>query len=235
MDLLIPGILLADIEGFFGIVFFLIAFVGWVINIVSQNKSAEQKKRDVARRGPVAQQRGNRNSAQSEIDQFLRQAKQQMGGVQEVDEIDDVVVIAPPKRRNPPQQPKSKQEIWQEQTGQAVTPKPAKQRQQRATAKRRTSPQQSPPTPAPVQQSPVRPVSQPGQEGSLTGSGTLTGYTMSPGTGPAAVGQAPVLLNSATEIRRLLQSRGGARNAIVLGEILARPKSLQSLPRSVKS
>lgn len=127
---------IADIEGFFGIVFFLIAFVGWVINLVNQNQ--DPKKQGRTRPSPKAR---SQQSVQQEIDEFLAQSRRGPGQQharqpQRQDQTDDVELIAPPQARRPaPRRRKSREEVWSEQTGQ-----PSKARQ---NAPKQTKPKRS--------------------------------------------------------------------------------------------
>ena len=91
---LIP--ILAAPEGIVGIIVFLIAFIGWIINIANQGNP--QKKRA----GHPARERGRK--VQDEIDDFLQQSKR--GREQRparAEAVDDIELIDEPRaRRRPP-------------------------------------------------------------------------------------------------------------------------------------
>ena len=100
-------IILADIEGLVGVIFFVIAFIGWIMNLSKENQQA-QKRRQRPRAG---EQRGK---VQNEIDQFLKETKRgerrrPRRKPQEVVEEeflsdDDIVIVEDAPRRRPPKQ-----------------------------------------------------------------------------------------------------------------------------------
>jgi hypothetical protein len=94
--------LLADIGGIFAIVFLLISFIGWIINMINA-----QNPPPAPNRGPQRRPRARDRKVQNEIEQFLQEAmgnKDARRDEASDDEI-EVVEVAPQKRPPPPRRP----------------------------------------------------------------------------------------------------------------------------------
>ena len=225
-------VILADIEGFFGIVFFLIAFVGWVINLVNQNQEAQ--KRAPKRPGGPQVRSQTKSETQREIEQFLQQSQRSSKRMSEF-EVDDVEVIAPPARRAPPRRRRTREEIIAEQAG---TP-PALQKPQRAETrtqlvherksqsskkKRATLPNKVQATSkftAMINADLPHAVDQ-------SVSSHLQKFTADSPSSTGQLGMASTTLNRKSKgnlIGDLLRTKRGVQNAIILNEILSPPKS----------
>ncbi|MBT5020461.1 hypothetical protein N8590_01815 [bacterium] len=227
-------LLLADIEGFFGIVFFLIAFVGWVINLVSQNQgqNKQQRKRP-------ANQAGNRRkqNVQNEIDQFLGQSRRN-SGADRPQATDDVEVIAPPAgRRPPPRRRKTREEVWEEQTGAPPSPKPKPvppKTKGRGLATRHLETKKKPKKELRKPKSISNLSEQVEKDLPHAVDASVTSHLHSfTAENPSATGQlgmASTTSNRKTKgssLGKLLRSKSGVRNAIIMNEILSPPKSLR--------
>lgn len=218
--------LLADIEGFFGIVFMLIAIVGWVINLVNQNAGQDAKNQQ-RRRPPRPQGQRSPGKMQREIDQFLKQSGKAGGAEQ----LDDVEIIAPPARRRPPKRRRTREEILAEQRGETIpaTPRPAgkqpaRQPSRKSTARKTFQPPKASSIAEQVEKDLPHAIDQSVAE-------HLHQFTAD---SPTATGQQGILSTTlnrpskAPVLRRLLTSRDSVRDAIILNEILSRPKSLRN-------
>lgn len=225
-------VLLADIEGFFGIVFFLIAFVGWVINLVNQNQEAQKR----LPKGPGSPQvrSQTKSETQREIEQFLKQSQRSPERMSEF-EVDDVEVIAPPTRRAPPRRRRTREEIIAEQSGTT----PALQKPQRSETrpqsvnerkslsrkkKRANLPNKVQATSkftAMIEADLPHAVEQ-------SVSSHLQNFTAESPTSTGQLGISSTTRNRKSKgnlIGTLLRTKGGIRNAIILNEILSPPKS----------
>lgn len=237
--------LIADIEGFFGIVFFLIAFVGWVINIVNQNQ--QQNKPGQRRRPPNQAAQRRKQEVQHEIDKFLNRSRDDRRREEPVD-LDEVEVIAPPPtRRAPPRKRRTREEVWAEQTGnrpQSETPSPT---QQKSRQSKRSGPKprkglasrhlktSEPEKPKKFQKK--RPSLAEQVEKDLphavdaSVSSHMSTFTADQ---PQAVGQQGISRTTSDRksegnlIGQLLKSKQGIRNAIILNEILSPPKAMRN-------
>lgn len=226
-------LLLADIEGFFGIVFFLIAFVGWVINLVSQN----QEKSKNERKPPVRQGRsGSQRNPRKEIDQFLSQSKRSSNRSRQND-LDEVEVIAPPAQRRPPRRRRSRQEILADQAQSRTpqlekkqpkhSPRPGEDVSSRHLATLATQREERPPLVSHVAEQVAEHLSHgvDKQVASHLDVFTAAGSVSSGRRGMASTTTARK--SQGTLIGSLLRSKSGVRNAIILNEILSPPKSLR--------
>lgn len=229
-----PQLILADLEGFFGIVFFLIAFVGWVINLV--NQSHDPKGKNQNRRSPQAPGQRKEN-VQKEIDNFLGQSRRSRPATT-TEMTDDVELIAaPPSRRDPPRRRKSREQVWSEQTGRSrhsvPAPEPQPHPQQRPGEALAAHHLQSK-----TQDSPPRPVSHLAEQVERDLPHQVDEHVNAhldrfSAASPNATGQLGILVTTdnresrASLIGALLRSQAGVRNAIILNEILSPPKSLR--------
>ncbi len=241
-----PYLLLADLESFFGIVVFLIALMGWIVNLVSQNQDPKNK-RALQQRRPGEQRptpRPRPSGVQNEIDQFLKQSRRDGGRVSRPTGTEEVEVISPPPSRRPPppRRRRTRDEVLAEQAGLQKPPQskplPAKptptrkrsdlsQRSSTEPAKTRSKKSQQAAT-AQTQQK----VSQTIDEHVKTHVPHLPHVTAT--SSPTVLGQ----IGGATKIRKrksnknsfaaLLNSKAGVRNAVVLNEILSPPKALRN-------
>jgi hypothetical protein len=92
--------LLADIGGVFAVIFLLISFIGWIINMINA-----QNPPPAPNRGPQRLPRARDRKVQNEIEQFLQEA---MGNKQAArDEVpaDEIEVVEVAPQRRPPPQP----------------------------------------------------------------------------------------------------------------------------------
>jgi len=230
--------ILADFESFVGIVFFLIAFVGWVINLVNQNQDPTKQNKGPRRNQPQA---GNRKQdVQGEIDQFLNQSRRRKGEPNRPGNDDIEVVSAPGQQRRPPRRRRTRQEVWEQQTGQqpqplsqettapAVQPRPGEalaSRHLASTSKKRKKSRK--------QLSQLNEKIQQDLPHSIDASVSTHLHTFSANS-KQATGQ--IALSSTTRnyktkgniVGGLLRSKKNIRDAIILNEILSPPKSRRS-------
>ena len=97
---------LADIGGLFAIGFLLISFVGWVVNLINA-----QNPPPAPNRGPQVRPQARDRKVQNEIERFLQEAmgnkpaprREETAG--EEIAADEIEVLAPGPQRRPPQQP----------------------------------------------------------------------------------------------------------------------------------
>lgn len=233
-------LILADIEGFFGIVFFLIAFVGWVINLVNQN---QEQKKPPRRRPPNQAGQRRKKAVQNEIDQFLGQARRNSGQRPATD-VDDVEVIAPPsERRAPPRRRRTREEVWEKQTGAAPSkkPKPASPSQKpkgRGLASRHLETRESqakksaekPRTPKPISSIAKNVENDLPHAVDASVAAHLSKFTAESPTSAGQIGIARTTTNRRTKgsvLGKLLQSKESVRNAVILNEVLSPPKSMR--------
>lgn len=229
-------LMLADIEGFFGIVFFLIAFVGWVINLVNQNQ--EQNKKQRKRPGNQAGNRRKQN-VQNEIDQFLGQSRRKPGAGRSP-ATDDVEVIAPPAgRRPPPRRRKTREEVWEEQTGASPSPSPKRKpvpakKEGRGLASRHLETKKKSKK-EPLKPKPISSISKQVEQDlphavDASVESHLHTFTAERPNATGQLGMASTTTNQKTKgsaLGKMLRSKSGVRNAIILNEILSPPKSLR--------
>ena len=243
-------VMLADLEGFFGIVFFLIAFVGWVINLVNQNQEQNKppRRRPPNQPGQRPNQPGHRRKkdVQSEIDQFLGQSRRNSGKQSAID-TDDVEVIAPPPGRRPaPRRRRTREEVWEEQAGVTPPQKPKPARPKPATAKSKGRG-----LAARHLESQERRTSEPAKKPKRSQTGSrltqqverdlphavdasvaahLKPFTADSPTSTGQIGITATTSNRKSKgsiLGNLLQYKAGIRNAIILNEILSPPKSMR--------
>src|SRR5690606_36511488 len=88
--------LLADIGGVFAVIFLLISFIGWIINMINA-----QNPPPAPNRGPQRRPRARDRKVQNEIEQFLQEAMGNKGARAEVPDDEIEVVEAAPQRRAP--------------------------------------------------------------------------------------------------------------------------------------
>ncbi|TWT56912.1 hypothetical protein KOR42_02680 [Thalassoglobus neptunius] len=232
--------ILADIESFFGVVFFLIAFVGWVVNLINQSQG-KGGANPPNRRGqrPKAQVK---RKTQNQIDQFLNQARNQRNDRKQ-GQTDDVEVVAEPgqTKRRPPKRRRSRREIWEEQTKQQqqkATPPPTKplaqqpQSRQNTPSRRRTSQsdiserraQSETKKPSRKQENLPHAVDQSVAE-------HLSVFSAGRSDSTGQIGLAATTRNARSQgnlIGNLLRSKDGIKNAILLNEILSPPAALRN-------
>ena len=92
--------LLADFGGFFAVLFLLISFFGWIINMINA-----QNPPPAPNRGPQRRPRARDRKVQNEIEQFLQEAMGNKGAARQDEVPDDqieVVEATPPRRVAPP-------------------------------------------------------------------------------------------------------------------------------------
>ncbi|QDT32282.1 hypothetical protein [Thalassoglobus polymorphus] len=238
-----PYLLLADLESFFGIVVFLIALMGWIVNLVSQNQPPKNQRGPQQRR-PTPRQSG----VQNEIDQFLKQSRREGGRVSRPSRpsgTEEVEVISPPPSRRPPppRRRRTRDEILAEQAGQQpprsnplpAKPKPTRKRpdssQRSSIESSKSRSKQSQQASAAAAQAPQK-VSQSIDEHVKSHVPHLPHVTAT--SSPTVIGQ----IGGVTKVSKrksnknsfaaLLNSRAGIRNAVVLNEILSPPKALRN-------
>lgn len=228
-------LLLADMDGFFGVVFFLIAFVGWVINLVSQS----QEKGKGGRKPPPSQRRpGSQRNVRSEIDQFLNQSKRSSNR-SDHDDLDVIEVIAPPSQRRPPRRRRSRAEVLADQAGRR--PPKIDEKLPRAESSSRPGQELSEhhlETASATRKKRTPPRSQVAQQVEINLPHSVNQHVAShlesfAASSPLSSGRQGMVATTtdrkskATVIGSLLQSKSGIRNAIILNEILSPPKSLR--------
>jgi len=119
--------LLAAADGIGFLIFFLIAFVSWLINFLSPKPPGQGGRPAQQRKHP--QNGGQGKPVQNEIDRFLQQARELVDNTSQEQEKrrnrdDDIVVVEAPRRQQPPQQRRAsppppqrrnRQEVWESQ------------------------------------------------------------------------------------------------------------------------
>lgn len=97
-------VLLADIGGIFAIAFLLISFIGWIINLINT-----QNPPPAPNRGPQRRPRARDGKVQNEIEQFLQEAMGNKDPRARREDVadDEIEILEPgPKRRPPRERPK---------------------------------------------------------------------------------------------------------------------------------
>ncbi|MCA8996892.1 MAG: hypothetical protein KDA80_07900 [Planctomycetaceae bacterium] len=236
---MVEFLILADIGGMIGLAFFVIAFIGWILNLVNQSSEAQQRQARMQRR----QQQGRRESVQDEIDDFLNKNRQKDRSPPELrtqqqqrretqvrsDEIEVVERRSPPRRKPPERQKKSRKEIWEEQVGKR--PETGRQPSQRPQA----TPQPKPPIGVSRERAPLSSLAQTVEKdlphlvdshvASHLGEFRADDADTIGGMG---IGETRSHRSTAAEqIFALLRTQTGVRQAIILGEILDRPKTFR--------
>ena len=230
------AIVLADIEGFMGIVFFLVAFVGWVINLVNQNQGKGNNQRGPRRPRPAGERK---RDVQGEIDEFLTQSRRRKSTTTTTGSDDIEVVSTPKQRRRPPRRRKSRQEIWEEQTGKAnqpapPTPKPEKPKSRpgQTIASRHLESKTKKKDKPKKQLSHINERVEQDLPHSVDASVSshLQTFSAAAKTSTGQIGILSTTRNAQTKagiVGKLLKSKDGIRNAIILNEILSPPRSMR--------
>lgn len=226
-----------DIGSLFAVAFLLISFVGWIMNIINQQNPPPQPNRP-ARRPPQRDRK-----VQSEIEDFLQQAMGRKGPQKRPGESDGIEILEPEEPRRPPAgRPRARSESV---PASAETPEPARPVPVAQSGDRGSSLQRTVPSPvgdtlgsglrSHVEQHMSPRIGEqtakdlPRLTPSLMGSHLRAFQAGDRDTrrevapvmrSRAAIGDASALLN---EIRQPL----GMRKAIVLQEILSKPRALR--------
>ena len=262
-------VMLAQLEGVFAMIFFAIAFIGWVSRLIAENQQKGNAGRQQPGRRPNQQNKGDK--VRREIDEFLSQSRQgkrssqpqrdqrtrEQGRRRDDDFLPDhEVEVVEARRRPPPRKPtpaqkrKTRREIWEEQvgkrTGAAASTAPVSRESLIDQPKlgEARSPADAPagwgpPTEAEVLRRALDSLSESfGREtvealpqavrnslASELGKQLAKTSEGSPQAGTS--GMVRPRPASAKSIAQMLRSPQGVRNAILLNEILSRPKSLQ--------
>ncbi|WP_437223438.1 hypothetical protein SH661x_003218 [Planctomicrobium sp. SH661] len=256
--------ILADLQSVIAAVFMLIAFAGWVGNLINQSKAGAPQQR----RPPQGRPAPGQKSVQSEIDKFLNQAREVSPPNPSRDErlsSDGVEVIERPRnaptRRPPPtqQRRRTQREIWEEQIGKSAPepPVPPAPRKQPAPSRKAEAPKPAPasgssrpggqitnrkaPTTFPAETS--RSVGSP--KDSRISSAVSKDLAPQIGTNVTAhlgsfqaisttsFGESGIAATTAksetpaAKLGQLIKSRHGMRDAILLSEILSKPRALR--------
>lgn len=226
--------LLADIGGVFAVIFLLISFIGWIINMINA-----QNPPPAPNRGPQRRPRARDRKVQNEIEQFLQEA---MGSKQAArdevppDEI-EVVEVAPQRRAPPPRrQPRPTPQLQTRQRPAAEQASTERIRPGSGVTKREFSPSTLGAGVAAHVKDHMR--ERVGQQTTQhlphavdqTVTQHLGEFLASPrdtrgGVGPVI--RAGTSVPDPTGLITELKQPGGMRKAIVLQEILARPRALR--------
>jgi hypothetical protein len=226
---------LAALEGFFAIAFFLIAFIGWIVSLANQHQNPPKRGQG------GAGDRQRRREVQGEIDEFLTQSRRNRPRQQRREEFvneDEIEIIEPPKRRparRPPpqgqQRSRTRREIWEEQTQGEDETASSRSRppipEQKPNRSRRSQPPQRTPSPSlghlaqQVAQDVPHAVDQ-----SVSSHMGLFGAAAMTGTRDASETTSR-RSSPAVTVLPLLRSKEGIRNAVLLTEILSKPRGLQ--------
>jgi hypothetical protein len=89
--------LLADIGGIFAVIFLLISFIGWIINMINT-----QNPPPAPNRGPQRRPRARDSKVQNEIEQFLQEAMGNKDARREEVPADQIEVVEVAPQRRPP-------------------------------------------------------------------------------------------------------------------------------------
>jgi hypothetical protein len=246
---------LAQIEGLFAAAFFVIAFIGWIINLINQAQTPKKP-------GNTPAPRPRREQVQQEIDQFLKQTRRPSNP-----ERPSVEVVEADRPRRPPppaQRRRNRKELWQEQVG-----KPGEEKSALPAASQSPSPAPPPkrkrpslPQPATRSEPPRPSLSERHLQANISSAevrrdlGEMPGNHLSAqvakdlpsqitdqvtrdlglfrATTPAASGEQAMAgttghrTTPAESLLRLLRSGRGIRDAILVNEILSKPPGLRS-------
>lgn len=247
-------VLLGAIEGFFALAFLVIAFIGWILNLINQNQDANQRDRKPGQGGGGAR----RDRVQQDIDDFLNQNRRQgqqggrPGGGGDFVPTQEVEVVerrTPQGRRPPANRQRDRQEVWEDQVG-----KPAqRQIQPRGQSQQRTQsnrPKRQVKSATQAQsKAEARSATQVGQsiQNRPSPATELVGQPLPHGVDasvsshlgkfragdPNSIGQSGLLETTAdretpaSKLRELMRTRQGRRQAILLGEIMSKPRVLR--------
>lgn len=231
MSGILVSVVLAQVEGLFAIVIFVIAFFSWVANLKNQNPPQPK-------RGP------RQREVQEELDEFLNQSRRnrQRGGNVAVDQ--DVEVLDPPRkpqqRRPPPQgqqRTRSRREIWEEQV--RKTEETQRGERGKSTTGRGTKQTGQRPGTGPQPQGNRRPASTPQAQQNLQAVVAVvpplatSGLKEFTADAPTAFGQQGIQQTIRTRkgpavaLFALLRTPQGVRNAVLMNEILTKPRALR--------
>lgn len=126
-------------EEFIGLIVVAVTIIGWVTNLVSEEKGAPAKKN---RQGANAEKRKKqKQDLQAELDRFLRQTKNK--GKDDEDVIEDVEILdeAPPRREQPRPKPRIRKKKSSEQELEEIRAKARRRQREKQQAQQRRSPQ----------------------------------------------------------------------------------------------
>jgi len=255
-EILFPWIL-ADADSLVGVVFMLVAFVGWVVNQFNQKKPPVPPRR---RPGPMPDQK----TVQSEIEKFLSQARQNSPGkpspessapvshTEQRPPTSDPVPRRAPSMDHPS---RSQRENWNEPAGtasrQSSAPRPTSPGRKptphqpprhksgaSSSRPRSASPAARSAEPRPPQKLPAQAGRNPGTGGSpnllpsadshvasLLGAFAVNSRQSSGDKGRSETLESAV--TPAAELAKKMRSRQSVREAILLSEIMAKPRALR--------
>jgi hypothetical protein len=255
----LPVTLSLSFEELMGAAFAVIAIIGWLVNLVSQN----QPKGRPGNRGPgqPLPQPQRRQQVQNEIEQFLKQARgvQQRAKQEDLVPPDQVQTVEPgratgPRRPAPPKRGRrTKRDVWEDQTGRRVPAAPPARTLQAKPA---------PPVEQPTARRPGDGLAKRHIQPTVTEQELVRHLqtTLGPRVAAAVEKDLPHLVNQsvsshlgtfaaaeatstgeaamadtltkraspASKILMLMRSRQGVRDAILLNELLSKPKALRS-------
>lgn len=240
--------LLADVPELFGAALFVMMVIGWIVNLVNQNQPGNPPRRPQPNR-PRSDQ------VQNEIDRFLKQARRPQNKPQSAN-VDDVEVLEEgrtrPPRRPPPanQRRRTRKEVWEEQTGKknksGGRPQTGSPGKPAATAKLPSAERPGQTLAQRHVQTSVSERSVRRDVGSLPADRTsnaisrdeikqsvtqhLGAFSAADEKSSGAVAMAGTTsrpLTPAANLRQLMRSKHGVRDAIVLSEILSKPRALR--------
>ncbi len=222
-------VLLADIEGLFGVVFFVIAFVGWILNLSKENKQVQQRKD--RNQPPQAKAQGMQN----EIDQFLKETKRgekrrpqqpQPTRREEFLSDDEIEIVEEAPQGRAPQQ-RQRKRVTQSQPTSPVVPKPTPQ----ASVARISQPPKRKKSRikslVPNKQNITQAVPNAIHHNVASHMGTFSAEA------PTAFGQKGMAVTTrnkrtpATAIIMMMRTKTRVRDAIIVNEVLSRPISLR--------
>ncbi|MCA8993208.1 MAG: hypothetical protein KDA88_14560 [Planctomycetaceae bacterium] len=211
-------------EEFIAAVLVFVSIIGWIIKLTRQSEMNQRRHDRERRRG----RRGN------EVDDFMDESNRGRSSRSDFIEDDDIVVVSQPKRRPPRRSPRSRDEVWREQSGRSEQPT--------------------------QQPAPRKPVTAPPKRESLadrhieSSVGAHVRDAMSPHLSQHVAQDLPHFVDNAVKkdlgvstsgararrettgrpmtaadtVRALLKSRKGVRQAILISEVLSPPLALRS-------
>lgn len=256
-EILFPWIL-ADADSLVGIVFMIVAFVGWAVNQLNQKKPPIPPRRQP---GPMPDQK----TVQSEIEKFLSQVRQNSpekpaqessppaSQMEQRSPTADPIPRRAPSMDHPPhsQRESRKNEAAGNARRQAAPPRPgspgrkptSSQAPRRQSGTSPSRPRSVPPSAGsagtqPPQNLPVQAEHNPGKRGtpnrpSLADShvaSLLGAFAVNPRQASGGQGQSETLKlagTSAVELAKKMRSRRSVQEAILLNEIMAKPRALR--------
>jgi len=204
--MVIPPVL-GVIEGIAGIIFFIIAFMGFISNLTKQN---QEKQRREQRRGGG----GARDAMQDEIDAFLKESRRsprdERAGRDEFVSDDEIEIVEEAPRRRPPRQRQR-----------------TRTRQRSSQGARQKSRKLEAPKPVPISETLEDRHIQSSFEGQEM-------PHLQAGIGqPAQVAQisrSGAKSHAKQAVFAMVRSGTGIRNAILVNEILSKPAALRKSP-----